>query len=56
MWMKANQMPSVENQFCDASERKKALPCGQGFLWIYKKSPAAGRAFHAPCLNVNLPW
>src|SRR6266516_4960720 len=26
MWMKANQMPSVENQFCDASECRKAPP------------------------------
>jgi len=38
MWMKANQMPSVENQFCDASECSFAGM--QGFSRADAKSPA----------------
>src|SRR6266566_1891774 len=33
MWMKANQMPSVENQFCDARKCKRA-PLGGALFAI----------------------
>jgi hypothetical protein len=44
MWMKANQMPSVENQFCD-TYCKKGSPGIELFATRSKKPRRAGRAF-----------
>src|SRR5436190_2512475 len=47
VWMKANQMPTVESQLCDGGDAQKSPRCGQSVSRMdrTKKPRRAGRVF-----------